>query len=310
MKLNIDHDPDALRMDSKRHTPVMPQEIRRFCAPAPGGSFLDATVGLGGHAALIAPLLGSRGHYIGIDRDKESLEIARAALRSLPVKCTLIHDDYRNVDRILTTLNIRQLDGVLFDLGISSFQLNDAARGFSFKADGPLDMRINQDSFLSAYDLINSLSEQELSLILRNYGQERWHNRIAHYLVEQRSRAPIQTTQELREAVLRAMPRGRKWQKIDPATRTFQAFRIAVNRELESLEIAMTKIPRFLKPQGRLCVISFHSLEDRIVKLKLRQFAHRQVVKLVVKKPLRPTEEEISLNPRARSARLRVAEKM
>ncbi len=309
LKLNLDNLGNPMA-EKNQHTSVMTKEIEQLCPLSPGACFVDCTVGLGGHSRLIAERLGPQGHLIGIDRDKESLHIAHEALKTIPVKSTLIHDDFRNIDQILDSLGITQVDGMLFDLGISSFQLEDSARGFSFKSDGPLDMRINQDSFLSAYDLINSLPEKELSLILKNYGEERWHNRIARYLVEQRSKAPIQTTRELREAVLRAMPHGQKWQKIDPATRTFQAFRIAVNRELESLEIALRKSPDYLKPHARLCVISFHSLEDRIVKHKLRSFADHQILKLIVKKPMRPTEEEVMQNPRARSARLRVAEKV
>jgi len=288
----------------------MAEQVQEYCPLPKDGCLVDCTIGLGGHARLMTQRLGSDGHLIGIDRDKHSLAIARTALEPCSAKIDLVHDDYRQLDRILDALHVDQVDAILFDLGISSFQLNNAARGFSFRADGPLDMRINQDSFVSAYDLINNLSEKEISLILKNYGQERWHHRIARYLVELRSKAPIETTGELRQAVLRAMPPGQRRQKIDPATRTFQAFRIAVNRELESLEMALKKVPRYLKRQGRLCVISFHSLEDRIVKQTLRVFAAQHILKIVVKKPLRPSEKEIQSNQRARSARLRIAEKI
>lgn len=309
LKLDIESLRTAM-VEKDLHIPVMSKEIEQFCALGAAACFVDCTIGLGGHASLIAQHLGPQGHIIGIDRDKETLKIAAEKLKAYPVKSTLIHDDFRNIDKILDSINIDQVDGMLFDLGLSSFQLDNSNRGFSFKADGPLDMRINQDSFLTAYDLINSLSENELSLILKNYGEERWHNRIARYLVERRAHSPIQTTSELRETVLRAMPHGRKWQKIDPATRTFQAFRIAVNRELESLEMALQKSPDYLKAHARICVISFHSLEDRIVKHKFRALAERRILNLVVKKPLRPTEEEVRHNARSRSARLRVAEKI
>jgi 16S rRNA (cytosine1402-N4)-methyltransferase len=170
-------------------------------------------------------------------------------------------------------------------------------------------MRMDQDSWLSAYDLVNSLSEKELSLILKDYGEERWHNRIARRLVEARSLRPIETTKDLSDIVLKSIPSGKKWQKIHPATRTFQAFRIAVNRELESLDVALGKIVPYLKPQGRICVISFHSLEDRIVKNKFRFFAQSGELNLVLKKPLTVSSYEEDVNPRSRSALLRVAEK-
>jgi len=297
-------------MTTQAHKPVMAQEVASFLNLKPQACFVDCTLGLGGHAGLIAGQLGPQGCLVGIDRDKESLAIAEENLSRLSCQKTFVHDDFRHLDMILRSLNITKVDGVLMDLGISSYQLEDSSRGFSFKADGPLDMRINQDSFVSAYDLINSLSEREISIILKNYGEERWHHRIARFLVEQRAKSPIQTTRELREAVLRAMPRSQKRQKIDPATRTFQAFRIAVNRELESLDLALSQIPKLLNTGARLCVIAFHSLEDRIVKQKMRAFSGQQLMNLVVKKPLRPTEKECTQNPRARSARLRVAERI
>jgi len=297
-------------MANQPHIPVMATEVSSFFKLANDACMVDGTLGLGGHAALVAKQLGPEGCLIGIDRDKESLDMACRRLADYPCQKFFIHDDFRHIDTILRNLNISKIDGMLMDLGISSFQLADSSRGFSFQADGPLDMRINQDSFLSAYDLINSLSEMELSKILKNYGEERWHHRIARFLVEQRAKSPIQTTRELREAVLRAMPRSFKRHKIDPATRTFQAFRIAVNRELESLEVALSKISTFLKPGAPLVVIAFHSLEDRIVKQRLRALSDRKIVDLTVKKPLRPTPEECSRNPRSRSARLRVARKI
>ena len=174
---------------------------------------------------------------------------------------------------------------------------------------GPLDMRMNQDAYISAYDLVNSLSEREISKILRDYGEERWHNRIAHFLVEQRNRKPIETTTELSEAVLHAIPHGRPWQRIHPATRTFQAFRIAVNRELESLEIALDHCRHYVRAGGRIVVIAFHSLEDRIVKQRFRQYVQQGDFHFVVKKPLFCRDDEMAVNPRARSSRLRVIEK-
>ena len=291
----------------ERHTSVMEKEVQTYLNLSPDACFVDCTLGLGGHSRLLASTIGPRGHIIGIDRDKESLKVAEQNLSSCSPRRSLVHGDFRNIDSILDRLGVTSINGMLFDLGISSFQLDNPERGFSFKEDGPLDMRIDQDSFVSAYDLINALSEREIALILKNFGEERWHNRIARFLVERR---PIQSTKELRETVLRAIPGHQKRQSIHPATRTFQAFRIAVNRELESLEIALEKCIPYLAVGGRICVISFHSLEDRIVKHKFRAFAKAKEVQLVFKKPLRPEAGEVVLNARARSARLRVAEKI
>jgi len=289
------------------HRPVMAQEVKEGLSLPEDGTFVDGTMGLGGHSALLAEGLGPRARIIGIDRDASSLELARQNLSSFTGQLDLVHDDFRNVDRVLDGLGVSRVDGILFDLGISSYQLDDPQRGFSLMADGPLDMRMDRDSFLSAYDLINSLSEHELSLILKKYGEERMSNRIARFLVDQREHKPLQSTKELRELVMRAMPPKMKRQKIHPATRTFQAFRIAVNRELESIELTLERCLEYLKPGGRICVISFHSLEDRIVKHKFRASAKQGQVIVETKKPLRPLDEEVIKNPRARSARLRVA---
>ncbi len=295
--------------DKLAHIPVMHKEIAEFLRLPLGGICVDATLGMGGHARLLASQVGPTGKIIAIDRDRQSMDIAKENLASVAERIVFVQDDFRNIDRILDGLKIQSVDGIVLDLGISSFQLDNEQRGFSIKANGPLDMRMDQDSWLSAYDLINSLSQQELSLILKDYGQERWHNRIARRLVQERSLRPIETTKDLSDIVLKSIPSGTKWQKIHPATRTFQALRIAVNRELESLDIALGKIVPYLKPQGRICVISFHSLEDRIVKNKFRFFAQSGELNLVLKKPLSVSSYEEEVNPRSRSARLRVAEK-
>lgn len=294
---------------SDLHLSVMRQEVRDHLRLKAGDCFVDCTIGLGGHSALVAPDLLPGGRIIGIDRDTDSLKLAEQNLSSFTGRCDLIHDDFRNIDRILDSLGVTGVDGILFDLGISSYQLDNPLRGFSLKTEGPLDMRMDQESFLSAYDLINSLSEHEISLILKKYGEERMSNRIARFLVHQRERQPLQSTKDLCDVVLRALPPKYRRQRIHPATRTFQAFRIAVNRELESLEMALHKCTGYLNKGARLCVISFHSLEDRIVKQHFRFLEKKQEVKLIVKKPLFASEEEICANPRARSARLRVAEK-
>ncbi len=292
------------------HVPVMTQELIEHLNIKPESLVVDATVGTGGHALAIAKLLGPQGRLIGIDRDGESLNISRQRLKKFAGQCQLIHDDYRNLDEILDSLGVLKVDAMFFDLGISSYQLANPERGFSFKVDGPLDMRMDQGSYISAYDIINLLSEREISSILKNFGQERWHNRIARTLVNQRSKGPIESTRQLSETVLKAIPLRYQNERIHPATRTFQAIRIAVNRELEALEIVLEKSIDFLKGGGRICVIAFHSLEDRIVKEKFRFFAKTGKLKLVTQKPLRPSLEEMNLNPRSRSARFRVAERI
>ncbi len=291
------------------HIPVMHKEVAEYLRLPVGGYCVDGTLGMGGHTRLLAQQVGPTGKIIAMDRDRQSLETTKKNLTDIEGRIHFVQDDFRNIDRILDALEIKNVDGILLDLGISSFQLDNEQRGFSIKANGPLDMRMDQESWLSAYDLINSLSEKELSLILKDYGEERWHNRIARRLVQERALRPIETTKDLSDIVLKSIPSGQKWQKIHPATRTFQAFRIAVNRELESLDIALGKIVPYLKPGGRICVISFHSLEDRIVKNRFRSFAQTGELSLVLKKPLTVSPEEEQVNPRSRSALLRVAER-
>lgn len=292
------------------HIPVMTREVMQYLNLKPGAIVVDGTLGTAGHAHLMAQAIAAEGSLIGIDRDGHSIAVAAQRLKDFSSQCRLIQDDYRNLDHILNQLEISKVDSMLFDLGISSYQLDNPERGFSLKLEGPLDMRMDQESYISAYDLVNSLSEREISTILRNFGQERWHNRIAHYLVAQRIKNPIESTKDLTDTVLKAIPYRYQHEKIHPATRTFQAIRIAVNRELEALEVVLDKSIDFLKIGGRICVIAFHSLEDRIVKEKFRHFAKAGRLKLIVKKPLRPTDTEMNNNPRSRSARLRVAERI
>lgn len=296
--------------NNAKHIPVMSTEIQTHLNLKAGNTFVDCTIGLGGHAVQIAKILGAEGRVVGIDRDTQALGVARQRLDELAVVHDLVHKDYRHLDAVLDGLGIRRVDGILMDLGVSSMQLDNAERGFSLKEDGPLDMRMDQENFICAYDLVNSLSEKELSFILKKYGEERWHHRIARFLTEARSKHPIETTQELRDIVWRAVPKHHRYQKIHPATRTFQAIRIAVNRELESLEIVLPKCLDALVSGGRLCVIAFHSLEDHIVKHTFRSFAKEEMAEILTKKPLRPLPEETDHNIRARSARLRVIEKI
>ncbi len=297
-------------MDKKIHIPVMMKEVQEAIHLKKGGIFVDGTLGLGGHARAILTQIGPEGRLIAIDRDKESLKLAQEHLKEFSAQCEFVHEDFRYLDRVLNNLNIKEVDGILLDLGVSSLHLDNPERGFSFQADGPLDMRMDQESPISAYDLVNSLSENEISTIIKEYGEERWHRRIARYIVSERGKQPIETTAQLRDIILRAIPYRNYKDRSHPATRSFQALRIAVNRELESLERALEVGINFVKVGGRIVVISFHSLEDRIVKLRFRNLSQEGQVKILTKKPLRADEEEVSLNPRSRSARLRAAERI
>jgi len=292
------------------HKPVMCNEVLGRLNLKPGKTIVDCTIGTAGHAKKILERITPGGKLIGIDRDADSLSLAEQNLREFKSSYVLVKEDFRNLDSVLQNLKIRKADGILFDLGISSFQLDNPNRGFSIREDGPLDMRMDKDSYISAYDLVNSLSEREISSILRNFGQERWHSRIAHLMVEKRNTAPISSTKELSEIIVKCIGYKYRGQKIHPATRTFQAIRIAVNRELEALDIALEKAIHLLKQRGRICVISFHSLEDRIAKEKIRKCSKEQLLNIITKKPLRPTDQEIETNVRSRSAKLRVAERI
>jgi len=291
------------------HVPVMCKEIIEHLDLKPGKMIVDATVGLGGHSIEILKRITPGGMLIGIDKDEESLELCRTALDEFKGSFELKHGDFRDLDKILSEMDIGAVDGIVFDLGVSSYQLGAPERGFSFREEGPLDMRMDRTSFISAYDLVNNLNEEELSNMLWSFGQERWHNRIAHLLIQERQRSPISTTRQLSDIVVRATPRAHRHYRIHPATRTFQAIRIAVNRELETLDEAIKRAVGLLSPGGRICVIAFHSLEDRIVKLNFRAFSQEHSVKLITKKPLITSDKEKFENAASRSAKLRVAER-
>ncbi len=289
----------------------MVSEVVSYLKLKPGQVIVDATIGTGGHSAEILKRISPGGRLIGIDRDKASLEVCRGRLAESGGAFELAHGNFVDLDRILKDLNVKKADGILFDLGISSYQLEDPERGFSFQNEGPLDMRMDRDSYISAYDLVNNLNEDEISTMLWNFGQERWHNRIARLLVEERRRQPISTTVQLANIVKRSLPARyrNRFSRIHPATRTFQAVRIAVNRELEILETALAKAIGVLNKAGRICVISFHSLEDRAAKLSFRRARAEGLVEIITPKPLLPRESEVDANPRCRSSKLRVAEK-
>jgi 16S rRNA (cytosine1402-N4)-methyltransferase len=297
-------------VEEKIHIPVMCGEVIDYLNLAAGKTIVDATLGMGGHSLKILERILPGGKLIGIDRDEDAIKIARERLSSYSASCEFVYGNFTDIDKILSGAGVSKADGIVFDLGVSSRQLEDPARGFSFQSEGPLDMRLDRNGYISAYDLVNNLNEDELSELLWNFGQERWHNRIARYLVKEREKHPISTTRELSEAVSRAIPYRYRHYRIHPATRTFQAVRIAVNRELESLGIAIRKAVELLEKNGRICVISFHSLEDRIVKFSFRDFAAQGKLKIITPKPLVPTEEEARGNPRSRSAKFRVAERL
>ena len=291
------------------HVPVLLKEAIDFLAVKRGGTYLDATVGLGGHSYEIAKRLGAPGHLIGFDKDPAALERAHEKLKALdePPQITLIHGSFAEVGERIAPAS---LDGLMADLGVSSLQLGDAARGFSFQADGPLDMRMNPMSGDTAEQVVNHLDERELADVIYEFGEERRSRRIARAIVRSR---PISTTKQLVDvisAAARPMKLGHyKYDRIHPATRTFQALRIFVNRELDDLKALLEATPRVLKPGGRLVVISFHSLEDRIVKDALRG-GKDKYFSVLTKKPATASEEEIDRNPRSRSAKMRAAERM
>jgi 16S rRNA (cytosine1402-N4)-methyltransferase len=294
------------------HIPVLFQETLELLAPAPGEVFLDGTTGAGGHAAEIAPRLGAQGLLICADADPAMLEAAAGRLSAFPW-VRLVRSDFADLPALRDAAGGKRFDGVLLDLGISSLQLEDPARGFSFREDGPLDMRRDPErGGVTAEEILRDAREEELAGLFYRFGEERFSRRIARAVVERRRRLPIRTTVDLSAIVAAAVPRKAWPRKIHPATRVFQALRIAVNRELDSLASFLEGVPEHLSPAGRVAVISFHSLEDRMVKTAFRRHAGRMgggpaILELVTRKPVVPSDREAAENPRARSAKLRVA---
>jgi 16S rRNA (cytosine1402-N4)-methyltransferase len=292
------------------HQSVLLNKVVGYLNLSRGAVVVDATVGGGGHSEEILRNILPGGRLIGIDADSEALAIAGDRLKSFSDSFTLVNDNFRNIDRILKKENIKNVDAVLLDVGISSYQLDDASRGFSIQSDAALDMRMDQRSDITAYDVANKYSEDKLSEIIEKFGEERFHNRVARFIKDARQRKAIETTGELAEVVKRAVGYKYRNLRIHPATRTFQAIRIFVNDELGALEEALKSAIFWLKPGGRIVVISFHSLEDRIVKNIFRGYSKLGVLKIITKKPLIPEREEVIKNPRSRSAKLRVAERI
>jgi 16S rRNA (cytosine1402-N4)-methyltransferase len=285
-----------------QHVPVLAQEVIEWLSPAPGRVIVDGTLGGGGHTRLIAERVAPGGSVIALDRDAAAVERATSELAGLGVRA--IQGNYSDIPEILAALGIARADGILLDLGLSSDQLADTKRGFSFQSDGPLDLRFDTTRGEPASRLIERLSAEHLADLIYQYGEERFSRRIARRIVERRREERIETAAELARVVRSAVPRSRD-ERIDPATRTFQALRIAVNEELKWLEVALRRLPECLSPGGRLAIISFHSLEDRLVKEAFRDDPRLNVL---TRRPVRASEQEVANNPRSRSAKLRVAE--
>lgn len=306
--------------ESFHHVPVLTRQVLTVLQPHTGGIYVDGTLGGAGHAALLLAASAPDGFLFGIDRDQEALAAAEAHLQPFAGRFCLVHGNYANMAALAAAAGITAADGILLDIGVSSHQLDEAGRGFSYQQDAPLDMRMDQSGGESAAELINSRSQEELTQILYTYGEERWAARIAAFIVEARQQRPIVTTGQLVDIIRRAIPRAAREADQHPAKRTFQAIRIAVNGELEALQQGLDAAVELLAPGGVLAVITFHSLEDRMVKERFRYHAagcicpphqpvctcgHQALVKPINRKPLTADAEELAENPRSRSARLR-----
>ena len=298
--------------DHSRHVSVFLDEVTTWLVAGKAKTFVDGTVGYGGHSERLLERAGDGAVLIGIDRDEEALAYSRIRLARFGSRAILLKGDFVDMRQVLRNVDIAAIDGVLLDLGVSSPQLDDSNRGFSFQEDGPLDMRMDQSMGTTAGELVNSLPETELADLIFQYGEERFSRRIARAIVRARERKSLATTQELTAVIKESVPAAYRHGRIHCATRTFQALRIAVNRELEVLEPAIRDAVDMLRPGGRIAVISFHSLEDRIVKHTFRALAERPhpQVAVLTKKPQVPSDAECQANPRARSAKLRVAERL
>jgi 16S rRNA (cytosine1402-N4)-methyltransferase len=290
------------------HESVLTSETVTLLDPSRGGLFVDCTVGLGGHSVALLEAGASR--ILGLDRDRQALDIARATLEAFGDRVELVHADYRDLERVLETRGIDRVAGALADLGVSSLQLETEGRGFSFRRDEALDMRMDRTQGPTAAELLADVDEAELADVIYQYGDERFSRRIARAIVQTRRTAPLTTTGQLAQIVRRAVP-GRGRRRIDPATRTFQALRIWVNRELDGLDRFLVTAAGRLLTGARLAVIAFHSLEDRIVKHVFRALASGDAaVRILTKRPLTPADDEVARNPRARSAKLRAIERL
>jgi len=307
------------------HEPVMTHEVLHWLDPRPDGIYVDGTVGGGGHSAAIMKQAGPTCTIVGIDRDPAALDAARQRLDPLPGTVKLFHANFRDIRSVLARAGLKEADGIVFDLGVSSHQLEAAERGFTYQDDVPLDMRMDPTAKRTARDLVNVASEQELRRIISEYGEERWASRIADFIVRWRESEPIETTGQLVDVIKAAIPAAARRRGPHPAKRTFQALRVAVNEELDSLQVGLDEAVACLAPGARICVISFHSLEDRIVKhrfsyheqdcvcppgLPVCRCDKEQELVVLTRSPVQASPDEVARNPRARSAKLRAAEKV
>lgn len=304
------------------HKSVLLKETIEHLNINPEGIYVDGTLGGGGHSEEILKRL-TTGKLIAIDRDEEAILAAKERLKDYK-NVIYIKDNFKNIKEILRNLGIEKVDGILLDLGVSSYQLEEVERGFSYMKDAPLDMRMDKTSPFSAYDVVNRYSEKELERVIRGYGEEKWASRIAKFIVEERKKGDIKTTSQLVEIIKKAIPASARRTGPHPAKRTFQAIRIEVNEELKDLDRALEDMVEVLRGKGRIAVITFHSLEDRIVKNTFKKLENpctcppglpctcgkQPVIKIITKKPILPSKEEVEENPRSRSAKLRVAEKL
>lgn len=307
-----------------QHTPVLLNEIIKNLNIKEDGIYVDGTLGGAGHSKEIAKKLKT-GKLIGIDQDVNALKKSEEVLSPYKDNVILVHNNYENIDVVLKVLNIPKVDGILLDIGVSSHQLDEESRGFSYHNDAPLDMRMDKSNTISAWDIVNNYSQKELEQIIFDYGEDRWAKRIAEFIVMEREEKSIDTTLELVSAIKKAIPKAVRMEGNHPAKKTFQAIRIEVNRELEVLKNSIEKMVDLLNPGGRLLIITFHSLEDRIVKEHFRELykdcicppeipqcvcEKRREIKIITRKPIIPSDKEISDNPRSRSSKLRIAEKI
>ena len=307
-----------------KHISVLLNECLEGLDIKENGTYVDCTLGGAGHSSHILERLSSEGTLIGIDQDNDALKAAKEKLRDYS-NVKFVHNNFYNIDSILTSLNIPKVDGILMDLGVSSYQLDEGERGFSYMKDAPLDMRMDRDREFSAYEVVNTYSEEDLYRIIRDYGEEKFAKKIAKFIVDKRADKPIETTLELVDIIKAAIPAKARREGPHPAKRTFQAIRIEVNGELAILNKAIEDGVEHLNKGGRMAIITFHSLEDRIVKLKYRELANpctcpkefpvcicgkKPLVKIISRKAIEPSKEEIEQNPRSRSAKLRILEKL